>query len=77
MPLYKVTVEFETIVYAEDEDAAISEAERVVTAEDEIPTTDAIEIKSVEDIPTGWDKDCIPWGSAYPYDKTIEEILNQ
>lgn len=77
MRLYRVAVEYETVVLATDERAAEAAAERVVRQEDDLPElVTARPIDSVLDLPAGWDKDCRPWGERDPQDRPIGQILD-
>lgn len=75
--LYKILTSCETVVRAESEENAIQEAKRVVKQEDDAIAIDSIsEIKKIEDIPSGWDKWCLPWGGGrHPMDWTIIQQL--
>jgi hypothetical protein len=73
--LYRVTIEFDTVIRGQ----SIEEVERI--AEDIIRDSDdpadnvsACEIRSIDALPNGWDRDCRPWGSN-PDHMTIAEIL--
>ena len=72
--IFKVLVEYETVIYAADAKEAEEEAKYVVDYMDEEPImVSAEEILSVDDLPEPWDKDCIPWNSER--DLTVNEIL--
>jgi len=78
MKLYAVEVTFKTVVRAPDALAAELLAEDVVKDEDD-PADSAIayEIKTLDDLPSGWKGNCIPWGERDPMDRTIKEILDE
>lgn len=76
MKLYRVRLEYETVVLAEDERSAEAQAETVIRHEDDVADlVMAQEIKGIDDIPSRWDVSCRPWGERDPLDRTIGEIL--
>lgn len=76
MKLYRVHLEFETVILAESEDAAIKQAESIIKdSDDPASFVAADEIKTLMEIPPGWDKGCRPWGETDPMDRTVGEIL--
>lgn len=77
MKPYKVRIEWETVILARDEMHAMMQAESVIReGDDKSDMVDATEIKTVEELPPGWNKDCRPWGERDPHDRTIGEILS-
>lgn len=78
MKLYKVRIEWETVIRARDETHAMMQAESVIRdGDDESDMVNATEIKTLEELPPGWNKDCRPWGETDPMDQTIGQILEQ
>lgn len=80
MNLYKVTVTFEAVVAAESADAAVSMFDSGMGEIDDPPDTiEADKIESLEELPHGWDGNCIPWGERDPINPntTIRQILEQ
>ena len=76
MKIYKVRIEWETVIRAKDEDHAIKQAERIIrTGDDEPDCFIAKKISSQMELPEGWNAKCRPWGETDPYDKTLGEIL--
>jgi hypothetical protein len=74
MKLYTVRVEFETVVYAEDEKSAEREAIQAVKWEDEEPDQVWVEeLEKGDELPYMWTEDCYPWGDKAT--KTIKQIL--
>jgi hypothetical protein len=78
MKLYKVRITFETVIRAESPGDAADKAERVIRDNDDPHSEiESDEIRSMDDLPEGWDAKCRPWGERDPYDRTIGEILGQ
>lgn len=78
MKPYKVNISWETVILARDETHAIMQAESVIRGRDDtFDTVDAEEIKAIDDLPHGWNKDCRPWGERDPWDRTIGQILSE
>lgn len=77
MKLYKVKVEYETVILATSPDGATREAEHAMRHEIGYPpqSIGASEIKSFSDLPKGWQPNYRPWGERDPHDRTIEGIL--
>jgi hypothetical protein len=75
MSLYRVRIEYDTVVAANSEREAERTGERIVRCGDEEPLDSyASEIKNVDDLPDGWDPDeCYPWGEES--ERTIRQIL--
>ncbi len=79
MNLYKITVEYQTVVRA----ASLQEAEREAVygigkeIDEEPVMVDAEEITSLKDLPVGWNAQCRPWGETDPFDRTIEQMLSK
>lgn len=78
MKLYKVHLEYETVILAESQEAAEREAAYVLRheADDEPEVVFADEIQTASDLPSGWNPQCRPWGERDPHDRTIGEILS-
>jgi hypothetical protein len=75
--LYRVRVEFETVILAESKEAAEMDAESIIKNEDDgAESVDAREISGPTDLPFRWNAQCRPWGETDPYDRTICEILS-
>ena len=77
MKLFKVTVEFETVIAAESrEDAERDDdiKEAFADTHHDINRT-AEEIKTREDLPHGWDKTCYPYGETESGTHTVEKYL--
>lgn len=75
MKIYKVTIEWETVIMAEDENSAIDQAESVIKHNDEpCSMVDATEITSISELPSGWEPICLPWGEN-AYQKTLRQLL--
>lgn len=81
MNLYKVTVTFEAVVAAESGDAAVSMFDSGMGEIDDPPDTiEADKIESLEELPHGWDGNCIPWGNRDKFpgvNATIRQILEK
>jgi len=76
MKIYRVRIEWETVIRAKDENHAMEQAERVIRdGDDEHDVVEATEIKSQTELPSGWNAKCRPWGEIDPYDRTLGEIL--
>jgi hypothetical protein len=76
MRLYKVRVEFETVILANSQKEAEQMSEYVIRRGDDPPErVDLEEITSSEDLPEGWDENCRPWGIRDSMDRTIGQIL--
>lgn len=76
MSLFKIVIEMEFVVEAPDDIAAYEVAEsslQEAVGNGDMLMIDATEINSMEDLPTGWDEFCLPYGSSD--DKTIGDIL--
>lgn len=78
MKLYKVHIEYETVIRAESKEAAEWAASYTMRheADDEPEVVFADEIKSASDLPQGWNPQCRPWGERDPHDRTIADILS-
>ncbi|MCA9340867.1 MAG: hypothetical protein KDA17_08180 [Candidatus Saccharibacteria bacterium] len=78
MHLFKVRISWETVIRAKDYAEAERLAPRIIRDEDdEHEECEAEAIKTLDDLPHGWDADCRPWGERDPYDRTIGGILGQ
>ena len=77
MKLYKVHIEYETVIRAESKEAAEKEAHYAMRYEidDEPNVILSDEITKLKDLPTGWNPQCRPWGERDPQDRTIGEML--
>lgn len=76
MKPYKVRIEWQTVILARDQTHAMKQAESVIRdGDDASDMVDAVEIKSLEDLPPGWNKDCRPWGEVDPEDRTLGQML--
>jgi hypothetical protein len=78
MKLYKVHLEYETVIRAESPEAAEREAQYAMRHEidDEPSMVFSDEITKLEDLPQGWNAGCRPWGKRDPHDRTIGQILS-
>ena len=78
MKLYKVRVEYETVILAESQADAERSAPYILrhNADEDADIVNAHEIKSLADLPQGWNAQCRPWGERDPNDRTIGEILS-
>jgi hypothetical protein len=78
MKLYKVHLEYETVIRAESPEAAERMASYVMRheADDEPEVISAEEIQTAADLPQGWNAECRPWGKRDPHDRTIGQILS-
>jgi hypothetical protein len=78
MKLYKVHLEYETVIRAESPEAAEREAQYAMRHEidDEPSMVFSDEITKLEDLPQGWNAGCRPWGERDPNDRTIRQILS-
>ena len=63
MKLFKIKVEYETVVAAEDGDALdIDQINHLIKyIDDPIASVSAKEIKNKSQLPEGWNDECIPW----------------
>lgn len=82
LKLYRVTVEFETVILAKDEKEAEAAATRIVKENDEDANlVSAREMKSKDDLPPEWDEYCLPWPAQQKYaegdDKEIYKIFEE
>jgi hypothetical protein len=76
MRLFKVKVEYETVIRAESKEHIEKYAETYIREiDDPISAVDVVELEDIKDLPDGWDGECRPWGERDPYDRTIEQIL--
>lgn len=76
MKLYKVRVEFETVMAAKSKQDALMNAEYVIRHEADDPADDiqVTEITNESDLPNGWDDNCFPFNDDR--NATIGEILD-
>ena len=74
--LWKVTARFEFVVAAKNEWSAIQNAiaDKLVGPSKEEPVYSADRLESLDDLPDGYDGECIPWGDDVE-DAPIREIL--
>ncbi len=76
MKLFKVKVEYETVIRAESKEHIEKYAETYIREiNDPISAAGVVELKDIKDLPEGWNGQCLPWGERDPYDRTIEKIL--
>jgi len=77
MKLFKVRVEFETVICAKDKREAEMEAEYIIKNEDDgsCESVYAEEIIKISDLPNGWDADCLPYNDNR--NLMIGEILGE
>ena len=77
MKLYKVRVEYETVIRAESQERAEKDAPYIIHNEaDEEPVfVNGQEIETLKDLPRGWDGYCLPWGERDPHDKMIGDLI--
>jgi hypothetical protein len=78
MKLYKVHLEYETVIRAASPQAAEQAAAYAMRHEidDEPEIVLSGEITNLADLPHGWNAACRPWGERDPHDRTIGEILS-
>jgi len=78
MKLYKVHLEYETVIRAKSPEAAEREAQYAMRHEidDEPSMVFSDEITKLEDLPQGWNAGCRPWGERDPSDRTIGQIIS-
>ena len=75
--IYKVKVEFETVIRATNQEEAEKLAQSIVkTEDDQASLISSSEIQKEQDLPKGWDKWCLPWGERHPMDWEICRQLN-
>jgi len=77
--LYRVTIEFETVIRGEDRKAVERAAEGIIRdADDPAKMISAREIKDADDLPYGWQVHCMPWSETDdPEEMTIGEMLEE
>lgn len=76
MKMFKVKIVYETVILEEDEKSVKQNADYHLRYCDDLPqSVTAEEIKSLGDLPAGWDGRCRPWGKRNPMDWTIAEQL--
>ncbi len=76
MKLFKVKVEYETVIAAASEAEAQMSAKNIVRRIDDEPTEwDVEEIDCLYKLPYGWKSDYLPWDGDGT--KTIKEYLEQ
>ena len=76
MKIYKVTIEFETVIAAESAQDAENQAQSIIRdGDDECTLNHAKEITALNQLPTGWNGECIPWGEKVIEDKRLKNIL--
>jgi hypothetical protein len=78
MKLYKVHIEYETVILADSEESAMEEAQYGIRHEidDKPEIIFADQILKLDDLPSGWNWQCRPWGKKDPHDRTIGQILS-
>lgn len=79
MKLFKVRIEYETVVRAESAKQAEKDAEYIIrnAADDPAEIVIAQEITKLEDLPKRWSAQCRPWGERDPMDRTLGAMLNK
>ena len=79
MNLYKVRLKFETVVLANAPIDAEEHAHYVIQHEDESMPVEynAEEIKSLADLPSEWDGNCIPYGPDKNNHMTSDQIIKE
>jgi hypothetical protein len=76
MELFKVRVEFKTVIRAENAESAEKQAESIIKeSDDPADFVNATPIKTLEDLPYGWDAGCLAWGPRDELDRTIGQII--
>ena len=76
MKIYRVQINYDTIIRATSREDAERQANRILRASDEEPKAlEAVEITSLKELPMEWNGDCRPWGETDPHDRTLSEIL--
>lgn len=77
--LFSVEMTYRVVVVAEDafdaQNVASNNAYSIVSDAFEPDWLDSDEIKSIDELPRGWEVDCIPYGGDG--DKTINEYLEK
>jgi hypothetical protein len=78
MKMFKIKVEYETVILAENFDELRKYIKSYIREIDDqdYHNSKVSEIEGLEDLPEGWDGECRPWGERDPHDRTIAEILN-
>lgn len=71
MKLYRLELSATTVVMAESEEAAISQAKKILSSNKIQPESHAFQIKTLQDIPFNLDKNTVPWGS----NKSLLDLL--
>lgn len=76
--LYNVEVSFNTVIRAKSKEEAEKLAASIVKNEDDAPNLVlATQIKTLDGLPKGWDKWCLPWGERHPMDWEICRQLEE
>ena len=78
MPLFKVSVTLETVVFAEDEDDARYIAHEGLEAalDTDIDAADVEPVTSLRDLPDGWTENSLVWHHAETYgDLSVKDAL--
>lgn len=79
MKFYRVTAEIEYVIACEDDEdefSAADDAWRDVKYDEEPSIFVGNEIKSLKDLPSGWDGECIPYGAG-DGNTRLKEMLNE
>lgn len=78
MKIYKVLVEYETVIRAESAKDAENQADYIIRHEcdSEPRLVAAKEVTAVTELPEGWKAQCRPWGERDPMDRTLGVLLN-
>ena len=78
MKIYRVQINYETVIRAASREEAERHANRILRNSDEEPdAVEAVEVTRLPCLPMGWNGDCRPWGETDPHDRTLREILGQ
>jgi hypothetical protein len=77
MKIYKVLVEYETVIRAESAKDAEKKADYIIRHEcDSDPRMVAAkEVTAIGELPEGWDARCRPWGERDPFDRSLGALL--
>ena len=68
LKLYRVTVEFETVILAKDEEEAEAAATSTIKENDDSANLiSAVEMRSSQDLPPEWTECCLPWPAKQKY----------
>lgn len=78
MKIYKVRIEYETVIRAESARDAEEQADSIIRHEcdSEPQLVNAQEVTDTTQLPEGWNAQCRPWGERDPMDRTLGALLN-